>query len=122
MAGHGRLRGAGASHGRPFGFGLAASRPSWTSLGTLLRLSVPSAIQQQLFATGLVVLFWILGGIGAEQVAAANVLINVTLVAILPGIGLGLAAASLVGQALGRGDGPTRSAGAGRWWRSAPWR
>jgi MATE family multidrug resistance protein len=32
------------------------------------------------------------------------VVINVTLVAVLPGLGMGIAAATLVGQALGRGD------------------
>src|SRR5690606_32613901 len=39
-----------------------------------------------------------------SEVAAANVVINVTLVALLPGLGLGIASASLVGQALGRRD------------------
>ena len=33
-----------------------------------------------------------------------GVLVNIMLVAILPGVGMGLAAATLVGQALGRGD------------------
>jgi Na+-driven multidrug efflux pump len=36
--------------------------------------------------------------------AASNVLVQLLLVAILPGVGFGLGAASLVGQALGRGD------------------
>jgi len=36
--------------------------------------------------------------------AAASVLVNITLVAILPGIGLGLSATTLVGQALGKKD------------------
>jgi Na+-driven multidrug efflux pump len=42
--------------------------------------------------------------ISAKALGAATVLINVTLVAILPGMALGLAAASLVGQALGRNE------------------
>ena len=36
--------------------------------------------------------------------AGANVLLNISQTAFLPGLGLGIAAASLVGQALGRGD------------------
>lgn len=70
----------------------------------LIRLSLPSGIQQFAFAAGFVATYWIVGLVGTRELAAASVLINVTLVAILPGIGLGLAAATLVGQALGRGD------------------
>lgn len=71
---------------------------------SLIRISVPSGLQQLFFATGLVAMFWIIGRIGTPELAAANVLITVLLFAILPGLGLGLAAATLVGQALGRGQ------------------
>jgi len=47
-------------------------------------------------------LFWIVGQIGTPELAAANVLVNITLLAVLPGIGFGLAATTLVSQALGR--------------------
>lgn len=69
-----------------------------------LRLGLPSSAQQLLFAAGLTALFWILARVGTDETAAANVLINLTLVAVLPAIGLGLAATTLVGQALGRGE------------------
>ncbi len=69
-----------------------------------MRLSLPSGIQQLAFAAGFVATYWIVGLVGTRELAAASVLINVTLVAILPGLGMGLAAATLVGQALGRGD------------------
>lgn len=75
------------------------------------RLALPNAVQQLFFAAGFNVLFWIIAhsnmvdeAHATAEVAAANVVINVTLVAVLPGLGLGLAAASLVGQALGRLD------------------
>lgn len=71
---------------------------------TLVRLSVPPGIQQLFFGAGFLATFWIIGRVGTTEVAAANVLLNVMLVALLPGMGLGLAAATLVGQALGRGD------------------
>lgn len=71
---------------------------------TLVRLSIPTGIQQLFFSAGFVVTFWIIGRIGTAEVAAANVLINVTLVALLPGLALGMASATLVGQALGRRD------------------
>lgn len=67
----------------------------------LVRISVPAGLQQLFFAAGLVAMFWVIGLIGTPELAAANVLITVTLFAILPGIALGIACTTLVGQALG---------------------
>jgi multidrug resistance protein, MATE family len=85
--------------------------PEGAVLRAIGRLSLPNAFQQLFFALGFNVLFWIIAhsnvrdqALATAEVAAANVVINVTLVAVLPGLGLGLAAASLVGQALGRSD------------------
>ncbi|MCA9716814.1 MAG: hypothetical protein KC468_19230, partial [Myxococcales bacterium] len=80
------------------------NRPDRPLIRTMLRLSLPSCLQTLFFAAGYVALYWIIGHVGTDATGAANVLINVTMVAILPGLGLGLAAASLVGQALGKGD------------------
>jgi len=74
------------------------------TMASMLRLSIPAGMQSFFFATGMTVFFWIIGRIGTAELAASNVLIQLLLVAILPGVGFGLAAASLVGQALGRGD------------------
>jgi putative MATE family efflux protein len=71
---------------------------------SMLQLSVPAGTQSFFFATGMTAFFWIIGRIGTAELAASNVLVQLLLVAILPGVGFGLAAASLVGQALGRGD------------------
>jgi putative MATE family efflux protein len=68
---------------------------------SLIQISLPSGLQQFFFAAGFVALFWIIGLVGTAELAAANVLITVTLFAILPGMGLGLACTTLVGQALG---------------------
>ncbi len=89
-------------HARPAGF--LARRPSREQFRNLLRLGLPSSIQQLFFAAGFTVLFWIVGQVGTRELAVANVLINISLVAVLPGIGFGLAAATLAGQALGRCD------------------
>ena len=95
-------------------FGLALRRarahgflqglPPLDEIKTLIRLSTPTGIQQTFFASGFVALYWIIGKVGTPELAAANVLINITLVAILPCLGFGIAAATLVGQALGRND------------------
>jgi len=84
--------------------GFLRGLPDRETMKTMLRLSLPTGIQQFLFAGGWVALFAILGRMSTQDAAAANVLINVMLVALLPGIGLGMAASSLVGQALGRHD------------------
>ncbi len=70
----------------------------------MLRLSVPAGLQSFFFAAGMTAFFWIIGRIGTPELAASNVLVQLLLVVILPGVGFGLAAASMVGQALGRGD------------------
>jgi Na+-driven multidrug efflux pump len=70
----------------------------------MVKLSVPAGLQSFFFAAGMTAFFWIIGRIGTPELAASNVLVQLLLVAILPGVGFGLAAASLVGQALGRGD------------------
>lgn len=78
--------------------------PRRETLGTMIRVSLPSGLQQLFFSGGMVVLFWIVGMIGTRELAAANVLMHLVLVGILPLLGLGLAAASLVGNALGRDE------------------
>lgn len=86
--------------GRAHGF--MVGRPSRTTLVNIMRVAAPQSVQQLLFSAGLVVLFWIIGRIGTQEVAVAHVLITLVLFLILPAIGLGLSATSLVGQALGR--------------------
>lgn len=84
------------------GSGFLERVPSGPQMRSLLRLGIPTSIQQVLFAGGLTVLFWIVGKIGTQELAVANVLINISLVAILPGMGFGIAAATLASQSLGR--------------------
>lgn len=93
------------------GAGFLHRMPDVSQLWRQLKLGLPISLQQFMFSAGMVVLFWIVAKVGTDELAVANVLINITLVAILPGIGLGLAAATLVGHALGRND----SADAHRW-------
>ncbi len=92
----------GLKHAR--GAGFATRMPTWETTRTMVRLSVPAGLQQVFMAAGFLTLFWIVGRLGTAELAAVNVLINLTMVTMLPGLGLGMAAASLVGQALGRGD------------------
>lgn len=87
---------------RPNGF--LARRPSRAKLLAIIRLAAPSSAQQLMFAAGMNVLFSILGKLGTQATAAANVVLQLSLIATLPCIALGITAATLVGQALGRGE------------------
>jgi putative MATE family efflux protein len=84
--------------------GFLRGLPDRRTMVTMLRLSVPAGIQQFFFAAGMTTFFWIIGRIGTAELAASNVLVHLLLVAILPGMGFGMASATLVGQALGRAD------------------
>lgn len=86
------------------GNGFMSAFPSVKEFRQLLSVSIPSGLQIMFFSAGYTVEFWIIGLIGTSELAAANVLINIMLICILPGIALGIAAGSLVGQELGRGN------------------
>lgn len=92
----------GLIHARPHGF--LHRLPSGQAIWSQLKLSVPASLQQLFFAAGMLMLAVIIGLIGTRELAAANVLLTLGLVIILPSIGMGLATATLVGNALGRRD------------------
>ncbi|MCE8019078.1 MATE family efflux transporter [Halomonas sp. MCCC 1A11036] len=81
--------------------GFMTRLPERPTLLTTLRLATPHSFQQLWFAAGYAVLFWILGQIDTASVAVGHVLVNLSLLLVLPGVGLGMAAMSLVGQSLG---------------------
>lgn len=93
----------GLRHARSEGF--LRALPSRTMLASQLKVSLPASFQQFFFAGGMLMLLVIIGQIGTRELAAVNVLITLGLVIILPAMGFGIAAATLVGNALGRGDG-----------------
>jgi MATE family multidrug resistance protein len=74
------------------------------TLKNLLRLSIPAGMQNVFFSLGFVVFFVIAQKVGTDTLAATNVLLTLSLVCILPSVGFGLAAATLVGQSLGEGQ------------------
>jgi putative MATE family efflux protein len=72
------------------------------TLPSIFRLSIPAGLQNVFMSLGFVILYRLAQMIGTRELAATSVLINLALVCILPAIGFGLAAATLVGQSLGR--------------------
>jgi MATE family multidrug resistance protein len=95
--------------------------PRWSapSLGGALEVAAigwPVSVQQSLTQVFLIVVFFIVAQLGVAQAAAINVLVSLSLVPIQTMTGFGVAAATLVGQSLGRGE----VEAARRWgWRSA---
>ncbi len=85
-------------------FGFLKARPAAQTFRTLLRIALPASLQQLFFSGGLLALFWIIGRVGTAESAAAKIMTDLLLFAYLPGMGLGLGGASLVGEALGRRD------------------
>jgi putative MATE family efflux protein len=89
-------------HARAAGF--FAGLPGTRQLLDLLRIGLPACVQQLLYSGGFVTLFWIVGQVGTDELAVSYVLVNITLTAVLPALGFGLASATFCGQALGRRD------------------
>ena len=73
-------------------------------LKQLFQVGWPISLDQLSFSTNMICLFWVLGQIGTEAVAIAHVVITCVLALYLPGLGFGMAAMSLVGEALGKGS------------------
>ena len=73
-------------------------------VGPFLRIAWPPALQTLGIVLGLLVFNWILGRISVLAVAAANVVLRIASLSFMPGVGVGAAVQTLVGQSLGRGD------------------
>jgi putative MATE family efflux protein len=84
--------------------GFLHQMPSARTLIDQLRLTLPASLQQLLFAAGMVALITIVGYIGTRELAAVHVLLTLGLLIVLPAIALGIATATMVGNALGRED------------------
>ena len=68
----------------------------------VLSILLPGGLNSLSTALGFMVFYWMLAKLGTIAVAVNNVLMNVASVFFLPALGVGLAAATLVGQSLGR--------------------
>ena len=66
----------------------------------------PVSLQQSFASLALMIAYAIVAQLGSTGAAVINVLLNLTMVTVQTAIGFGVAAATLVGQSLGRGDDP----------------
>jgi len=83
-------------------FGLYSSlKPDFIIIKRLFRLSVPVMFQTVIIFAGFLTFLKIVGMISTVALAASNVCMNIISVSFMPGFGLGIAAATFVGQNLG---------------------
>jgi multidrug resistance protein, MATE family len=78
-------------------------RPEVPAVRDVLRIGLPAALEEVLVISAFAVLTPIVAVLGTAALAAHRVAINIISLSFLPGIGFGLAATALVGNALGAG-------------------
>ena len=106
----------GASRGHRHSAVRLSLRDLWVpkaSLRDAFSIAWPAVIERFSMNAATLVYFRFLGGYGLQAVAAYNVGIRILAFTWIPGVGLSVAAATLVGQALGAGD-PEQARRAGR--------
>jgi MATE family multidrug resistance protein len=86
-------------------------RPERSLLARVFKLGLPATMQEFFFSAGYIVFFWIVGQVGTAELAAANVLVRITMVLVLLAMSLATASATLVSKTVGEGD----LAGAAQW-------
>jgi putative MATE family efflux protein len=84
--------------------GFLSKYPSWANMKALMALSAPTCIQQLIFSGGVFTFMTIIAQMGTTEMAITNVVVNLALIAILPGLGFGMSAMSLVSRSLGGGS------------------
>ena len=73
-------------------------------ISQIVKISIPVSLQNILILLGYLVFVAITGIIGTIAQAASNVVINALFISLMPCFGFGIAAQTLVGQSLGKGD------------------
>jgi MATE family multidrug resistance protein len=91
--------------------GFLSVKPEWGLVMRIVKLGLPINIAAFFFASGYVVFLRMVGQVGTAELAAANVLVRVTMVLSILATSLGRASATLVSRTVGEGD----LAGATQW-------
>jgi len=84
--------------------GFLSIRPNLALYARLLKMGLPISIHDISFSAGFIIFFWIIGQLGTQELSITTVLIRVTIVMFLFAEALGQTSATLVSNALGKGD------------------
>jgi len=85
----------------PIRLQLDGLRPDWDVLRRILRVGLPTGVENLMFRIGNMAYVTVLASLGVEAYAANQVAINAWSLSFMPGFGFAVAATTLVGQALG---------------------
>jgi len=91
--------------------GFLQEMPEPALLARIFTLGTPATLQEFFFSAGHIVYFWLVGQVGTAELAAANVLIRISIVMFVLATSLGMVSATLVSKTIGEGD----LAGAAQW-------
>jgi MATE family multidrug resistance protein len=89
---------------RPHLLPVAREAAAWAPIARMLRIGVPIGLQHQLEFGAFAVAALLMGTLGTIQMAAHQVAINLASLTFMVPLGVGSAAAVLVGRAVGRND------------------
>lgn len=84
--------------------GFLSARPQRSLLARVFKMGLPAALQEFFFSAGYITFFWIVGQVGTADLAAANVLVRITMALVLLAMSLATASATLVSKTVGEGD------------------
>ena len=77
---------------------------SATNLIQQIKLGFPIGAQEVISMTGFAIFYKIIGTIGTTELATSEVILNIAHASFMPAVGVGMAAATLVGKYLGEED------------------
>ncbi len=76
----------------------------WEKVKKILRIGVPSGLENSVFNLGRILTISMITSFGAEQLAANSIANNLDQLSVVPGSAVGLAMVTVVGQCIGAGD------------------
>lgn len=84
--------------------GFLSARPQRSLLERVFKMGLPATMQEFFYSAGYITFFWIVGQVGTADLAAANVLVRITMTLVLLAMSLATASATLVSKTVGEGD------------------
>jgi putative MATE family efflux protein len=82
-------------------FGTGSWRPNLDLIWRMLKIGIPSALEQMFMSLGILVYSFLVIGMGEVVFATSRLALNVIFISQMPGFGFSVAATTLVGQSLG---------------------
>lgn len=79
-------------------------KPDWSILRGIFRIGLPSAGEQLAIQSGQIIYTMMVAGLGTVAIASNQLVMTIQALSFMPGMGFGVAATALVGQALGAGQ------------------